>query len=112
MELFDILFFDKNLFFNNKDSIDFLRKLVNEIGIYIKNRNLKFAFITNRDWNLNDVKILRASIAEVLYLVSNAKVVISFDGGFVHIASAFNVLVICLFSNRYFYFDSYRFRYF
>ncbi len=108
IQTFDILFFDKNLLIKDNISKEFLKKVLLELNSYIKNKNLKFAFITNRDWNLNNIKILKPTVAELLYLVSNSRVVISFDGGPVHIASAFNIPTIALFSNRYFYFDSYR----
>lgn len=108
LEVFDILFFDKNLLIKDNISKKFLEKLLLEINIYCKNRNLKFAFVTNRDWELQNIKVIKPNISELLYLISNSRIIISFDGGPVHIASAFNIPTIALFSNRYFYFDSYR----
>ena len=108
IQTFDVLFFDKNFLIKDNISKEFLRKLLLEINSYVKSKNLRFAFITNRDWVLENIKILKPNIMELLYLVSNSRVVISFDGGPVHIASAFNIPTIALFSNRYFYFDSYR----
>lgn len=108
IQTFDVLFFDKNFLIKDNISKGFLRKLLLEINSYVKSKNLRFAFITNRDWELENIKILKPNIMELLYLVSNSRVVISFDGGPVHIASAFNIPTIALFSNRYFYFDSYR----
>lgn len=108
LEVFDILFFDKNLLIKDNISKKFLEKLLLEINIYCKNRNLKFAFVTNRDWELQNIKVIKSNVSELLYLISNSKIIISFDGGPVHIASAFNIPTIALFSNRYFYFDSYR----
>ncbi|MGC8815498.1 MAG: glycosyltransferase family 9 protein [bacterium] len=108
IEVFDVLFFDKNLLIKDNVSKEFLKKLILELNSYLKNKKIKFAFITNREWMLQDIKILKPNIMELLYLISNSKLVISFDGGPVHIASAFNIPIIALFSNRYFYFDSYR----
>lgn len=108
IEIFDVLFFDKNFLIKDNISKDFLKKLILELNSYLKSRNLKFVFVTNREWTLENIKILKPDIMELLYLISNCKLVISFDGGPVHIASAFNIPTIVLFSNRYFYFDSYR----
>ncbi|MCS7165474.1 MAG: glycosyltransferase family 9 protein [Candidatus Calescibacterium sp.] len=107
-EKYDLLVFDKKLWFYNPQGIRWLKIFINTIFNKAKNfnKNIKVGFISNRK-EITDIAI-NPSITELLGLVKNCRCVVCFDSGIVHIASAFNTNIVAIFANRYFEFDTRR----
>lgn len=102
---YDVLVFDKELFFFNDTAKNWMRIFVKVLldELISFNRDLKVGFVSRRKQDFENC--LNPDIMELLCLVREARCVVCFDGGIVHIASAFNTDIIAIFTNRYFDFD-------
>ncbi|MFN3995722.1 MAG: glycosyltransferase family 9 protein, partial [bacterium] len=105
-EKYDLLVFDKELLFRDKDGINWLKTFVETLFKEIEkivNKTLKKAFVSKRkdifEFSINP------SIIELMGVIRDSGCIICFDSGIVHIASAFDKNMVVIFSNRYFEFD-------
>lgn len=106
-ENYDLLIFDKELFFSDKLGIEWLKTFVKTVFEEVKNltkNKLKIGFVSKRK-DIFDFAINTPTVIELMGLIKNAKFIICFDSGIVHIASAFNKNLIAIFTNKYFEFD-------
>jgi len=112
-EVYDVLFFDKELFFDSQDGIKWITNFVNssfeKLNSLSKKSglNLKYGFVSNRKHLIKYLSgsIISPSIVELMGLISNSRCIVCFDSGIVHLASAFGVNLVSIFTNRFFEFD-------
>ncbi|MCX7758588.1 MAG: hypothetical protein N2169_03115 [bacterium] len=108
-ERYDLLIFDKELFFVDNAGKNWIRDFVNTIFDECKRKageNLKVGFVSRRKQEFEFA--LNPNVIELMGLIKNCKCVICFDSGILHMASAFNTNVVAIFANRYFDFDTKR----
>jgi len=109
VESYDVLVFDKELFFSNEEGLQWLVKFVKNLfykldGLSIE--PLRYSFISNREGlKAYFSNFINPSFSQLMALVSKCRCVVCFDGGIVHLASAFGVNLVSIFTNRFFDFD-------
>ena len=112
---YDLLVFDKELYFTSKEGVQwieiFVQSLFNEVkGFYktVNKSNFRIGFLSKRKQFFESFlkgEVISPDMIDLMGLVRNAKCVVCFDSGIVHIASAFNTNIVVIFTNRYFEFD-------
>ncbi|MEN3015276.1 MAG: glycosyltransferase family 9 protein [bacterium] len=106
-EKYDVLIFDKEMFFYNEEGKVWLTRFVSYLIQKIQElskksyTSLKVAFISPRKIH----NAIHPEFMEMMNMIKDCRCLICFDSGIMHIASAFNVNLIAIFANRYFDFD-------
>lgn len=102
---YDLLIFDKELFFNSSVGIEWFKKFIFQFMKEVEKsgKKMKVGFVSRRT-DLFGFAV-NHDIIEIAGMVKNCKCVVCFDGGIVHIASSFDTPIVAIFTNRYFEFD-------